>query len=110
VRRERFDLDPPAVDTGRNGKHTGNGRFLPGNRLASRRNSRAAWQQAFNDAFSPEDLRAVVRKAVVQAKHGDRFAREWLGTYSLQRPPQYLSLDLPDPSAGHADVPDGYFE
>jgi hypothetical protein len=86
--------DPPAVDTARNGKHPSNGRFLPGNRLAARRNSRRAWQETFDETFTPADLRAVVRKAVAQAKHGDRYAREWLGQYALQRPPRLLDLRM----------------
>jgi hypothetical protein len=88
MKREALD----SVDTARNGKNPGTGRFVRGNKLAANRNSRRAWQQAFNDAFSPEDLSAVVRKAIEQAKLGDRFAREWLGTYSLQRPPQMVDV------------------
>ena len=103
----RARLDEPPVDTARNGKHPTNGRFLPGNRLASQRNSRRAWQEAFDRAFTPDDMEAVVRKAVEQAKHGDHHARRWLGEYALQRPPQRLDLTLdesadPDPSAEYA--------
>ncbi len=97
------DLEPEAVDTAANGQHPSNGRFLPGNRLAARRNSRRAWQEAFNRAFTPEDMEAVVRKAVTQAKHGDRHAREWLGQYALQRPPQLVGIDWAQESAVEPD-------
>lgn len=114
MHRVRFD-DPPAVETAGNGKHAAipkgqhatNGRFLPGNKCASGRRSRAAWGDAFDAACTPDDLRAIVLKAVQQAKAGDRFAREWIGSYALQRPARLLDVRLDDDrDAGPPDMTD----
>jgi hypothetical protein len=95
---ERLDPEPIAVDTARNGKHPTSGKFLPGNKLAARRHSRREWREAFDTAFTPDDMRAVVRKAVEQAKNGDHHARQWLGEYALGRPSFRIdaTLDLSD--------------
>lgn len=89
--RERFDPEPATVGTGRNG-HAPDGRFAPGNSAATGRKSRTAWRDAFDKACSPSDLEAIARRAVRDARKGDRFAREWIGQFALQRPSRLIDV------------------
>ena len=83
-----------------------------GNRAGSSRRSRVAWREAFDRACSPDDLEAIVRRAVADAKKGDRHAREVVLAYCLQKPPRQHDLTLVeghdiDPSK---DPGDAYYD
>lgn len=40
----------------------------------------------FNMAVTPEDWTLIVKAAVFQAKHGDRYARKWIADYLMGTP------------------------
>lgn len=57
-----------------------------------------SYLQTIKVACPPEDFQAIVRKAVEQAKRGDRYAREWLskqlGTEAAQKIEQEVRQTL----------------
>jgi hypothetical protein len=73
-----------------------NGRFAPGNPGGPGRPRRAVehdYMAVVGDSVSLEDWRAVVSKALANAKRGDSRARDWLTKYLLGNdPPQLLDL------------------
>ena len=70
-----------------------NGTFAVGNPGGPGRPRRAVerdYLAAFGDALSLDDWRAIVGKAVADAKEGDAKAREWLSRYTLGEKPMTL--------------------
>jgi hypothetical protein len=66
-----------------------NGRFLPGNPGGPGRPRRAIeadYLAALSEAVPIESWRAVIAKAVEQARDGDSKARAWLGAYLIGKP------------------------
>jgi len=47
-------------------------------------------------AVTASDWRAVIDKALEQAKRGDARAREWLSEYLMGKPPQQVDIDASD--------------
>jgi hypothetical protein len=89
--------DGPAA-SGSNG-HDANGRFTKGNRCAvgnpfARRMARL--RSVLLDAVSDDDLRAVARKLVEQAKGGDTAAAKVLLAYVVGRPAGVVNPDTLD--------------
>ncbi len=79
-----------------------NGRFLPGGAPKSPGRPRRAVEEKYHQILvgkvSEADWRAIVEKAVKQAKRGDRDARNFLANYLLGKPHESLdvtSADLP---------------
>jgi hypothetical protein len=65
------------------------GRFALGNRGGPGRPKRATeaeYLRALSRIVSVEDLRAIARRAVADAKKGSARAREWVSTYLLGNP------------------------
>jgi hypothetical protein len=70
------------------------GKFAPGNSGGPGRPRRAterAYLLAFSDALTLEDWRAIVGRAVEDAKSGDAKSREWLSRYALGAEPTTLA-------------------
>ena len=75
-----------------------NGTFAPGNPGGPGRPRRAVERQylaAFAEAVSPSDWRAIIGKAVADAKAGDAKARDWLSKYLVGDEPLAL-VELAD--------------
>jgi hypothetical protein len=76
-----------------NGARDGLGRFAAGNPGGPGRPRRAterAYLATLSDAISLEDWRAIVGRAVSDAKDGDPKAREWIANYVLGPQPMTL--------------------
>lgn len=55
------------------------GKFLPGNKASTGRPRRIEeYDKITMSECTPEDWRAIIRKAITQAKRGDRYARAFL--------------------------------
>ena len=72
---------PAAKDPNRNRL----GRFVPGNKAAvgntggrARHKEAARFDRAVAEAVTDDELVQIVRRAVLDAMDGDRYAREWL--------------------------------
>ena len=66
-----------------------NGRFLPGNPGGPGRPRRvieADYLAALSEAVPMESWRAIIAKAVEQARDGDAKAREWLSNHLVGKP------------------------
>ncbi len=69
--------------------HTPAGKFAPGNPGGPGRPRRAIERDyllAISEACPLETWRAIVERAIRDAKHGDAKAREWLASYLVGRP------------------------
>ncbi len=80
-------------------QHDGRGRFTannkggPGNPFARRT---AALRQAMLDAVTPEDLQAIVRQLIQQAREGDVPAARLVFSYTLGKPDKAVDPDTLD--------------
>lgn len=85
-----------------------NGRFAPGNPGGPgrpRRETEAAYLQALRDSVDLDDWRAIVSRAVADAKQGDAKARDWLSRHLLPNSPDDVD---PAPEAERLDLtPEG---
>jgi hypothetical protein len=71
------------------GDRDGRGRFAAGNRGGPgrpRRATEAEYLRALSHIVSVEDLRAIARRAVADAKKGSARARDWVSRYLLGDP------------------------
>jgi hypothetical protein len=78
-------LEDRAMDDGRDRR----GRFALGNRGGPGRPKRATeaeYLRALSRIVTVEDLRAIARRAVADAKRGSARAREWVSKYLLGNP------------------------
>jgi len=64
------------------------GRYLPGSsgNPGGRGRRYKEYIQWFNDEMNEADFKAIVNKAVEQAIGGDRFARDFVASYTLGKP------------------------
>lgn len=80
------------------GERDERGRFVVGNPGGPGRPARAVeltYLRGLSDELTLDDWRAVVRKAIEQAKAGDAQARAWVTRYALgQEPPPLWSLAI----------------
>ena len=70
------------------------GKFAPGNSGGPGRPRRATertYLLALSDALTLEDWKAIVRRAVEDARNGDAKSREWLSRYALGAEPTTLA-------------------
>ena len=70
-----------------------NGTFAPGNPGGPgrpRRGVERRYLAAFAEAVSPDDWRAIIQRAVADAKAGDAKARDWLSKYLVGDEPLAL--------------------
>jgi hypothetical protein len=84
------DNPTPTTPTGRNPDGTfaaGN----PGGPGRPRRATEQAYLTALSDTLTLEEWRAIVARAVQDAKNGDGKAREWLAQYALGAEPLTLT-------------------
>jgi hypothetical protein len=68
---------------------TGAGQFAPGNPGGPGRPRRATEREylsAISESCTTDDWAAIVRKAVDDARAGDKFAREWLARFLVGNP------------------------
>lgn len=73
------------------------GRFKkghPGGPGRPRRQTEEQRLAAFRRAVSQEDWSAIIRRAVEQAKDGDRHARQFLAGYLIGKPTEYVVADV----------------
>ena len=74
------------------------GRFTkghPGNPNATGRPKRKTEDEyllALQKCVKPEDWKAICQRAVIDAKKGDRSARQWLSDYLLGKPQQFVDV------------------
>ena len=54
------------------------------------------YAELFRDACTIDDWRKIVKKAVTQAKAGDKYARQWLGEYLIGKPAPALDISTTD--------------
>ena len=73
-----------------------NGRFVKGHTGNPNGRPRRATEEeylcAFNETMTVEDWVRIIRKAITQAKGGDRDARRFLADYALGKPKQRVAL------------------
>lgn len=85
-----------------NGWRDGHGRFAPGNRFGPGRPKikvERQYMEALTGVVSIDDWKAIVRKAVIDARDGDDKARAWLAKYCLgKNPPSLMDLKVKDES------------
>ncbi len=80
------------------------GRFTkgnPGGPGGPRRQVEEDYLETLTEAVSPDDWKAIVEKAVADAKRGDPRAREWLGKHLIG---DRLSLDVEDDLSGLSET------
>jgi hypothetical protein len=73
-----------------------NGRFVKGHKPMGGRPSRPKEEKYYRilmTACSSDDWKAIVYKAVEQARRGDATARKWLSDYLVGEPERNLILD-----------------
>ncbi len=73
------------------------GRFVRGWRGGPGRPPRAVEEQylaALREALSLDDWRAIVARAVEQAKRGDATARQFLAHYAMGKPVERADIDV----------------
>ena len=84
------------------GGRDGHGRFAPGNRFGPGRPKikvERQYMEALTRVVSIDDWKAIVRKAVIDARDGDDKARAWLAKYCLgKNPPSLMDLKVKDES------------
>jgi len=71
------------------------GRFVKGNPGGPGRGKKEveeSYLQAFRDTVSPEDWRAIIGKAVADAKNGDATARRFIADYLIGTPKQSIEM------------------
>jgi hypothetical protein len=98
--------DPVPIANGVNGTagRDALGRFTPGNCAAVGRSQpfatqAAALRRAFYEAVTPEDLRALARRLITQAKEGNLAATKLLLLWLLGKPGEAVNPDPPPPPA-----------
>jgi len=76
------------------------GRFVPGNKAAVgraegslRRKAAARFDKAVMEGVSDSELVQIIRRAVMDAIDGDRYAREWLWDRAAGRATTRLEVD-----------------
>ncbi|NLE76760.1 MAG: hypothetical protein GX605_08415 [Chloroflexi bacterium] len=86
------------------------GQFLPGNPGGPGRGRRTAeerYLQALTRRVKLDDWRAIVDRAVADAKAGDDRARRWLSDYLIGKPTEYVQADVTtagEPLQGMSDA------
>lgn len=79
------------------------GRFVKGHKNSAgnkggtgrpRRSIEERYLKALSGSISISDWKEIVKKAVEQAKDGDKFARQWLADYLIGKPTQYVNADI----------------
>lgn len=73
-----------------------NGRFVKGHsgnpNGGSAKKRSASYLAAFNKTLTIQDMKAIVAKAVEQAKAGDKDARRFVADYALGKPQQRVEV------------------
>lgn len=78
-------------------KRNPDGTFAKGNKGGPGRPRRAdeeRYLKALGATVSMSDWREICETAVVQAKRGDRYARQFLAEYLIGKPTQYVQADV----------------
>lgn len=79
-----------------------NGRFVKGHKVSvgnkgggrARRSTEERYLRALSDRVTPEDWIKIIDVAMANAKAGDKAARQWLSSYLIGLPTQYVSTDI----------------
>lgn len=103
LKRKRLNETSPSPN-GENGRDN-SGRFTTGNRYGQGNPSAGKVEQfrhALMDAVTVEDLRAIARQMVKDARHGDRHARTELLNRILGRP-SFVNINIEDESLNADD-------
>ena len=72
-----------------------NGQFAKGNKGGPGRQSRKTEEKylcALRECTKTKDWKAICERAIIDAKKGDRAARQWLSDYLLGKPQQFVDL------------------
>lgn len=79
-----------------------NGRFVKGHKASvgnrgggrARRKTEEVYLRALSDRVTLEDWVKIIGVAVALAKSGDKAARQWLSSYLIGLPTQYVDADV----------------
>ncbi len=97
------------ASTGQGGRDLRTGQFQKGHAGTGGRPSakkEEAYQRAFRTAVTPTEWAKVIKKALYNAKKGDKDARKWLGDYLVGVPVQRIAPVDPsgkNPYEAHSD-------
>ena len=72
-----------------------NGQFAKGNKGGPGRQSRKTEEKylcALRECTKTKDWKAICNRAIIDAKKGDRSARQWLSDYLLGKPQQFVDV------------------